>query len=689
MATRKCFLVGEFNCALTGSALGAIVRSLSLCPCGGKKRPKSIRPFLVSFFYYYSFVFLLMNETNFHFLSVDQEILLELERERILTFTPSRQVGGRRLVCYDDRYILRLAADTDGIVVSNDNYRDLISECPEYKRIVEERILMYSFVNDRFMPPDDPLGRNGPKLDRFLRKPFSVGGSARCGADSTASPCPYGKKCTYGNKCKYYHPERGNVPQKTITERLAEQAHRQLMEVKARSSGVSHQQSLAVGQKKNGPVRELLPTCKTLSLPLAKEMPGQVPANAGKPPSPIKKTLARTKSIVPAVSLLPPELVEERPVQDAAHCDDNNTDGRPLILKSRSVENMAKTSPRLSGAPKYKVQQQIHHGPMMTAPPPPTFSIPPPMTMDGFGNTSWNQRGGGGNGGGQMPLCQKLSDPPSTGTAPVSNKHGCAGSGGGSVGDSIDSEEMGQHNPHRKVQRQLTLNPLNPACDPRLYTLKGLAPPYPPPPFAVHSLVTRNASAPAPASQLSQTTNSTRTHPHMLAHHHQGNHMQRLNSTSDTQLNLYGAAAAAAMASSQDWTQSVHSLGDPFDEWTKSPPPPLPTHQQQQLKQQLHQHQHQHIQQHVWAARTSSLPAHHTLSSSTVQPPQHQQSQPFGSDASKGSATLGSEARYKLFFHLTAIFPEDQVRQVMTMMPDETNAQKICAAILSLFPKEN
>ena len=82
------------------------------------------------------------------------------------------------------------------------------------------------------MPPDDPLGRNGPKLDRFLRKV-----RADC-TSSSAPPCPYGKKCTYGNKCKYYHPERGNVPQKTITERLAEQAQRHLLEVKARNGQV-------------------------------------------------------------------------------------------------------------------------------------------------------------------------------------------------------------------------------------------------------------------------------------------------------------------------------------------------------------------------------------------------------------------------------------------------------------------
>lgn len=100
----------------------------------------------------------------------DQEILNELERERILVYTPSRSLtNGKRMVCYDDRYILKLAVDNDGIVVSNDNYRDLLQESNEFKKVVEERILMYSFVNDRFMPPDDPLGKLGPTLDNFLK----------------------------------------------------------------------------------------------------------------------------------------------------------------------------------------------------------------------------------------------------------------------------------------------------------------------------------------------------------------------------------------------------------------------------------------------------------------------------------------------------------------------------------------
>uniref|UniRef100_K7FEH7 Zinc finger CCCH-type containing 12C n=1 Tax=Pelodiscus sinensis TaxID=13735 RepID=K7FEH7_PELSI len=148
---------------------------------------------------------------------IDQEILRKLEKEKILVFTPSRRVQGRRVVCYDDRFIVKLAFESDGIIVSNDNYRDLANEKPEWKKFIDERLLMYSFVNDkyRFMPPDDPLGRHGPSLDNFLRKKPVV-------PEHKKQPCPYGigKKCTYGHKCKYYHPERGNQPQRSVADEL-------------------------------------------------------------------------------------------------------------------------------------------------------------------------------------------------------------------------------------------------------------------------------------------------------------------------------------------------------------------------------------------------------------------------------------------------------------------------------------
>ncbi|XP_059199143.1 probable ribonuclease ZC3H12C [Centropristis striata] len=143
----------------------------------------------------------------------DQEILRRLEKEKILVFTPSRRVQGRRVVCYDDRFIVKLAFESDGIIVSNDNYRDLANEKPEWKKFIDERLLMYSFVNDKFMPPDDPLGRHGPSLENFLRKRPII-------PDQRKQPCPYGKKCTYGHKCKFYHPERGSQPQRAVADEL-------------------------------------------------------------------------------------------------------------------------------------------------------------------------------------------------------------------------------------------------------------------------------------------------------------------------------------------------------------------------------------------------------------------------------------------------------------------------------------
>ncbi|KAM6970587.1 putative ribonuclease ZC3H12C [Aplochiton taeniatus] len=146
-------------------------------------------------------------------LITDQEILRRLEKDKILVFTPSRRVQGRRVVCYDDRFIVKLAYESDGIIVSNDNYRDLANEKPEWKKFIDERLLMYSFVNDKFMPPDDPLGRHGPSLENFLRKRPVI-------PEYRKQPCPYGKKCTYGHKCKFYHPERGTQPQRSVADEL-------------------------------------------------------------------------------------------------------------------------------------------------------------------------------------------------------------------------------------------------------------------------------------------------------------------------------------------------------------------------------------------------------------------------------------------------------------------------------------
>ena len=86
------------------------------------------------------------------------------------------------------------------------------------------------------MPPDDPLGRNGPTLDAFLRRKPSGPGSVA--TSPSVTPCPYGKKCTYGNKCKFYHAERGNQPQKSVTDTLKEDSTKKINAIiQARRSG--------------------------------------------------------------------------------------------------------------------------------------------------------------------------------------------------------------------------------------------------------------------------------------------------------------------------------------------------------------------------------------------------------------------------------------------------------------------
>ncbi|XP_026870640.2 probable ribonuclease ZC3H12C [Electrophorus electricus] len=198
-------------------------------------------------------------------LITDQEILRRLEKDKILVFTPSRRVQGRRVVCYDDRFIVKLAYESDGIIVSNDNYRDLAVEKPEWKKFIDERLLMYSFVNDKFMPPDDPLGRHGPSLENFLRKRPII-------PEHKKQPCPYGKKCTYGHKCKFYHPERGTQPQRAVADELRASAKTSAAKGSA-ESGLVKSHSVPGGSrsdkagdgKRSHPKRQSEPSTRALS----------------------------------------------------------------------------------------------------------------------------------------------------------------------------------------------------------------------------------------------------------------------------------------------------------------------------------------------------------------------------------------------------------------------------------------
>ncbi|XP_030831274.1 probable ribonuclease ZC3H12C [Strongylocentrotus purpuratus] len=100
----------------------------------------------------------------------DAHILDELESKGLLSYTPSRTLNGRRLTPYDDRMMLQLACRNGGVIVSNDNYRDLMGESAQFKCVIENRLIMFTFVGDNFMVPEDPHGRYGPLLSEVLRR---------------------------------------------------------------------------------------------------------------------------------------------------------------------------------------------------------------------------------------------------------------------------------------------------------------------------------------------------------------------------------------------------------------------------------------------------------------------------------------------------------------------------------------
>ena len=57
----------------------------------------------------------------------DKQILEKLEKAGHIVFTPSREVGNKRITSYDDTFILDYAAKYDGLVITRDNFRDLVN----------------------------------------------------------------------------------------------------------------------------------------------------------------------------------------------------------------------------------------------------------------------------------------------------------------------------------------------------------------------------------------------------------------------------------------------------------------------------------------------------------------------------------------------------------------------------------
>ena len=116
------------------------------------------------------------------------------------------------MACYDDRFILDLALHEEGVIVSNDQFRDMMDDKPEWREIIETRLLPFQFINDYFIIPEDPKGKDSPTLDQLLTKCLKdlPGKQPKSFAYTLSNRqiCPYLEICTFGQKCKFYHPER-------------------------------------------------------------------------------------------------------------------------------------------------------------------------------------------------------------------------------------------------------------------------------------------------------------------------------------------------------------------------------------------------------------------------------------------------------------------------------------------------
>ncbi|XP_053690014.1 uncharacterized protein LOC128738714 [Sabethes cyaneus] len=100
--------------------------------------------------------------------STDQKLLEKLYKDGDVLLAPSKNLPGQRSSSYDDRLIISVAEKFDGVVISNDNFRDLLTESDSWKKIIETRVIGYTWAKDAFFLPDDPYGRHGPKLKDLL-----------------------------------------------------------------------------------------------------------------------------------------------------------------------------------------------------------------------------------------------------------------------------------------------------------------------------------------------------------------------------------------------------------------------------------------------------------------------------------------------------------------------------------------
>ena len=76
------------------------------------------------------------------------EKLNNLEKANILYYSPSKKTDQRSWDCYDDRFIIEFASKKKAVVVSNDNYLDVLKEnIPEFNEQIRDRYICQFFFH--------------------------------------------------------------------------------------------------------------------------------------------------------------------------------------------------------------------------------------------------------------------------------------------------------------------------------------------------------------------------------------------------------------------------------------------------------------------------------------------------------------------------------------------------------------
>ncbi|KAM7536627.1 hypothetical protein Aperf_G00000086725 [Anoplocephala perfoliata] len=88
-------------------------------------------------------------------------------------FTPIRRLiaGAPPQRADDDSIIIQMAMGLDGVVVSNDRYRDFLARNPDSKEFLVNQVIPYNLAEGIFAISDYPLGANHKSLDELLTFP--------------------------------------------------------------------------------------------------------------------------------------------------------------------------------------------------------------------------------------------------------------------------------------------------------------------------------------------------------------------------------------------------------------------------------------------------------------------------------------------------------------------------------------